>query len=114
MFDIAFVLLLKSTPKRAGRGGSQKCAGVGASLVRGLGLPPYTTYTRTAALGRSGLLKSPLQSSARPILENYGCRWNETWIKVLYEAGGPPDVIELLIQVSSRIFGTQQKLSKIP
>eukprot|EP01049_Picozoa_sp_SAG25_P003492 SAG25_NODE_201_length_11995_cov_74.743695_4_plen_100_part_00 len=40
-----------------------------------------------AALGRSGLLKSPLQSSARPILENYGCRWNESWIKVLCEAG---------------------------
>jgi hypothetical protein len=65
---------------------------------------------------RSGLFfkKSPLQSSARPILENYGCRWNETWIKVLYEAGGPPDVIELLIQVSSRLYDTQQKLSKIP
>jgi hypothetical protein len=65
-------------------------------------------------LGRSGLLKSPLQSSARPILENYGCRWNETWIKVLYEAAPPPEVIELIIQVSSRIFDTQQKLSKIP
>jgi hypothetical protein len=48
-----------------------------------------------AALGRSGLLKSPLQSSTRPILENYGCRWNESWIKVLYEAGGAPDVTDL-------------------
>ena len=50
------------------------------------------------------ILKSPPQSSIWPILENYGCRWIETVIKILYEAGGPPHVIELLITVSSKFF----------
>ena len=57
-----------------------------------------------AAIVRSGLVKSPPQSSIWPILENYGCRWIERVIKILYEWGGPPDVIELLITLSSKFF----------
>ena len=72
---------------------------------------------RTQSYGfmvRLGLLKSPLQSLARPILENYGCRWNERAIKVLYEAGASPGVIGLLIAVSSKFFIATSGQGRLP
>jgi hypothetical protein len=66
---------------------------------------PVSSWASWSPLsGRYFQIWSTLQSSARPILENYGCRWNESWIKVLYEAGGPPDVTELLLRLSSKLF----------
>jgi hypothetical protein len=54
---------------------------------------------RAAALERAGLL-----IMYRTICRKLCCRWIERVIKILYEAGGPPHVREILITLSSKKF----------